>query len=359
MLRRAIAAVSPLVMLALTALAVHAGSPAGIPPAEPPATLAQSPPTTVANVVHTVVAGELRVTSVLAKERVALDASAPEAGGYVWRNLVLEVHLSGDDERIGGEGTMVVDCDFEDDDTDTAGTCRATAAWSNGGGGWRSVATGTVGSADRIHDMRHITLGTGGYEGLMLTLHLVGADPQRFVGRLDPVYTADEILENHATRPWIAAYHWTVTDIVWAGHPARDTSTFDGRCAVPSPCIVHGSIDGMSTHAGRIRGTTSHCDRGMTFGDGQFTIVAADGSTLVGTFDDGHGGIDPTTTVGWWTDNWTITGGTGLFEGATGSGFEDATFRPWDAWLDGPQLANIWMEGTITYQPDHVVTQTR
>lgn len=345
-----------LVALSLTAAAARAAAPVGLPPPDTQPALARTPPPVTATAAHADVTGELRVVGVLADGDIAPLAPHPPDGPFATRNRVLEISVDCDDERVGGEGTMVVDCDFENDRADAAGACRVTATWGNAGGSWRSVGSGTVTASDRVHDMRHIALGEGGYEGLMLTFRATGADPQRLVGQLDPVYTADEILENRATRPWIAAYHWTVTDSEWAGLSGQASSTFGGRCTRPAPWLVHGAIDGLSTHAGRISGTTSHCDHGMTFDEGRFTIVTGDGSSLTGVFTDGYGGIDATTAEGWWTDNWTITGGTGLFEGATGSGFEDAAFRPWDAWPDGPQCAHIWMQGTVTYHPDHVVT---
>ncbi|HSJ64378.1 MAG TPA: hypothetical protein VK922_10850 [Gemmatimonadaceae bacterium] len=59
--------------------------------------------------------------------------------------------------------------------------------------------------------------------------------------------------------------------------------------------------------------------------DGEFTNTAADGSTIIGTYD---GYLVPTSHPTQFTIQGTfvITGGTGRFEGASGSGLATGTF---------------------------------
>jgi len=160
-------------------------------------------------------------------------------------------------------------------------------------------------------------------------------------------------------RPWKAKLVWTVTGIEWAGEPGQATSTFGGRCSAPSDYVISAAFAGEATHAGKITGTTEHCSQiswsngapaGATYSDGRGTCVSANGSTIILRYGNGTTGFDPAATELWFRDDWTFIGGTGLFEGATGSGEEGGHFVDFMALLAGAPV-QMWMEGSITYSP--------
>ncbi len=160
-------------------------------------------------------------------------------------------------------------------------------------------------------------------------------------------------------RPWKASLMWTVAGIEWAGQPGVDKSYFDGRCSKLSDYVISGAFQGEATHAGRVTGTTEHCSQltwgpqgptGAAYTDGQGSVVAANGSTLVLRYGDGTHGVDIETGENWFRDTWTFNGGTGLFAGATGRGQEEGRFKDFDTLLAGA-AAPMWMKGTITYDP--------
>jgi len=81
--------------------------------------------------------------------------------------------------------------------------------------------------------------------------------------------------------------------------------------------VVHAT--GTATQLGRFSFTNPHVVNPATStGAGTFEFVAADGDTLVG---EGTGVATPTSTpnVLFIVETWTITGGTGRFDGATGN----------------------------------------
>jgi hypothetical protein len=161
-------------------------------------------------------------------------------------------------------------------------------------------------------------------------------------------------------RPWKANMEWSVLGLDWAGVPfSGETSTFEGRCSVPSDYVIRGRFAGQATHAGRFAGEGSHCSQlhmtpdgpgAVTYSDGRGTLVAANGSTLSLRWDNGTSGFDPATGMHWFRDRFTFDGGTGLFEGATGGGEEGGSFSDFEAILAGTP-ATMWMEGTISYGP--------
>jgi hypothetical protein len=105
-------------------------------------------------------------------------------------------------------------------------------------------------------------------------------------------------------------------------------------------------VTGRATHLGAYTGTGSHCSQldlatgVVVFGDGAFALTAASGDTLTGTYTNGYGPPDGT-----FTDDVTITGGTGRFAGATGqardNGVADVTTTPW--------TIAVTFEGWIAY----------
>lgn len=132
--------------------------------------------------------------------------------------------------------------------------------------------------------------------------------------------------------------------VVYApGFPfVRDT--FGGRCSVPSDWTISFTLTGEVTHLGSFTSVGGHCSRLdmatgiVVFGDGVFTTTSANGDTLTGTYTNGYGPPDGT-----FTDDVTLTGGTGRFSGATGeavdSGVADVTATPptivvrFDGWI--------------------------
>lgn len=160
-------------------------------------------------------------------------------------------------------------------------------------------------------------------------------------------------------RPYKATAMWTARNIQWAGMPGQATSTFGGRCSVPSDYVISAEFEGQATHAGRVTGTTSHCSQiawgpqgpmGAAYSDGEGVITTANGSTIILRYGNGTTGVDPDTGLLWFRDQWTFIGGTGLFAGATGSGAESGSFASFEAILTGTPVP-MWMEGTINYTP--------
>ena len=124
--------------------------------------------------------------------------------------------------------------------------------------------------------------------------------------------------------------------------------TFGGRCSVPSDWIAVWSGTGQSEQTGLIKAYGSDCDRidlttgNLLYGDGVITEYGANGDFIYGTYTNGHGTLGGTI-----SDDWTITGGTGRFAGATGQGVEQFILlappsfsgeplpfiNPWQGWI--------------------------
>ena len=125
-------------------------------------------------------------------------------------------------------------------------------------------------------------------------------------------------------------------------------STFGGRCSTPSDWVAHWSGTGTSSHTGKISAFGSDCDRvdlatgNVVYDEGVITEWGANGDYIFATYTNGRG-----TLGGTFTDDWTITGGTGRFAGATGQGTEEFILlvppsfdgkplpfiNPWDGWI--------------------------
>lgn len=127
-------------------------------------------------------------------------------------------------------------------------------------------------------------------------------------------------------------------------------STFGGRCSTPSDWIAHWSGTGTSNYTGLIKAWGSDCDRvdlatgKVVYDEGVITEYGANGDYIFATYTNGRG-----TLGGTFTDDWTITGGTGLFAGATGQGTEDFILLAPPS-FDGKPLPfiNPWV-GWISY----------
>jgi hypothetical protein len=89
------------------------------------------------------------------------------------------------------------------------------------------------------------------------------------------------------------------------------------RCPVLTIQITGG---GTSTHLGKFTTVQSHCAAppSLAFTNGEFTLTAANGDQLFGTYEGDFLPLEPPLAA---IDGaFTVTGGTGRFEGATGGG---------------------------------------
>lgn len=144
---------------------------------------------------------------------------------------------------------------------------------------------------------------------------------------------------------------WITSQVFAPGFPA-ERSTFEGRCATPSDYVIEFSGTGQATHLGTVTAVFEHCSRmdvdmstgavEFKYGDGQMIMLAANGDELRATYTDGTGELMADGNVAW-SDAFTLTGGTGRFAGASGSGHDAGTTHSVTGWT-------VWaMEGTITY----------
>ncbi len=144
---------------------------------------------------------------------------------------------------------------------------------------------------------------------------------------------------------------WVTSQIYAPGFPI-ERSTFEGRCSIPSDYIVEFAASGQATRLGEFTIVFGHCSRinvdpgtgavSFDYGDGRGTFVAANGDELHGTYDAGSADLTAGGIVVW-QDTFTLVGGTGRFDGASGGGQEAGTtdsVTGWTTWA---------FEGTITY----------
>ncbi len=174
---------------------------------------------------------------------------------------------------------------------------------------------------------------------------------------------ANALIAPAPVEPYKANAEGRVTQIDWAsgqGPVPGVTSTFDGRCSVPSDFVITFAVIGEATHLGRFTGQMGHCSQliwtqqgpaGTTYGDGRFTLSAANDDTVTGMYTNRESGTDASG-LHWFLDDWTITGGTGRFAGATGHGEQGGAFNDFFAMLAGAPI-KMWMEGTITYSAEN------
>ena len=133
--------------------------------------------------------------------------------------------------------------------------------------------------------------------------------------------------------------------------------TFDGRCTAPSDWVTTIDLRGTAAHLGRVTAVASHCTQidifttpnPGVFQDGRMVVEAANGDELWLTYTGGFVftpqgapdvGLSEITfsTV-------TVVGGTGRFDGATGS----LTGSALDVFPTGPNTADFG--GWIVYDP--------
>jgi hypothetical protein len=134
-------------------------------------------------------------------------------------------------------------------------------------------------------------------------------------------------------------------------------STFDGRCSVPSTWVTTIDSTGTAAHLGHVSVTQSHCTWFDVLGtaatenpfvDGQMVITAANGDELWVHYSGYFLFAAASEAVGVSDihyETMTIVGGTGRFEGASGS----LTGRARDDFPTGPNAASY--AGTIVYDP--------
>jgi hypothetical protein len=155
--------------------------------------------------------------------------------------------------------------------------------------------------------------------------------------------------------PFRATGTYQITAVEYAGVPSVDRSTFGGRCSVPSDWVASGILTGTAAHLGNVTGTFGNCSQvtwmqteggpvpvASTYGDGQATLVAANGDVLTATYGDGVGTFGPS--GGTLEDRITFVGGTGRFEGATGEAVEHGLITTLDAPIP------FVISGTINYR---------
>lgn len=156
-------------------------------------------------------------------------------------------------------------------------------------------------------------------------------------------------------RPSRAKFVFSAYDVTFA--PPGTLSTFGGRCSVPSAFVVFATVSGEMTHAGRFEGTASHCNQpsstpgiAATYTDGTFSAVTANRDVLTGSYSSGTvrpgaGGLLL------FDDAFTVTGGTGRFESATGGGTEHGELLGDVADVLSGAPVSFEQSGSITYAP--------
>lgn len=128
----------------------------------------------------------------------------------------------------------------------------------------------------------------------------------------------------------------------------------DESCEAPQFIRVIVDFEGNGTHLGKFTGNFSFCvDEESNYGPSDSYMVAANGDILyvsiagqvIGGREDDH----PEYVTSYWRDPFVILGGTGRFEGATGSGMSDDYNSSED-----PYSHHHW-EGTITLKKSNVI----
>jgi len=124
-----------------------------------------------------------------------------------------------------------------------------------------------------------------------------------------------------------------------------------GRCGAAPPNLLIGSYMGIGTsNLGAFTTAESRCvsQATATLFNGLFTFNFANGSTFFGT-DSGTVTLPPINGISPFSLTFNITGGTGLFAGATGSllGTGQVVFNP-----DGTTNNTLNINGTITTVPE-------
>ena len=136
-------------------------------------------------------------------------------------------------------------------------------------------------------------------------------------------------------------------DRPWAGHSTGQT-WFDVTNPKGCDAGITTRVDqpAMATHFGNAFLVMSHCPTGVlsdNFADSEFTLIGANGDAVFGTYVGWLDGYDEVLGDQFFgTLTITITGGSGRFEGASGSavmeihsifeGYDDLSWAWWAAW---------------------------
>jgi hypothetical protein len=215
--------------------------------------------------------------------------------------------------------------------------------------------TGAIDDDDLTLDI-HIDGGTGRF---------VRANGNaRGVGTVDPATGAGEYRVDgmfsynasdgpaHKQLPFAAEAECNVVGMECANEYCSETSTFHGRCSIPSTWVIRFTVEGSSDPLGPIDGWAEHCSqvtwaapgipRTATYTDGRMEFTLAEGAKVWGTYTNGVGtfledGTNP------FQDEFTFTGGTGRYRNIRGSGIEWGTATALDASIP------LWMKGWIRY----------
>jgi hypothetical protein len=106
----------------------------------------------------------------------------------------------------------------------------------------------------------------------------------------------------------ITINYWHVVEIEWAGDEplSGETSTFDGRCSVPSDYFARGRAEGLTFPTGPGTAETEHCGqlvwevedaqrvlRGRLGTDGFMMLRGDDGSVMTASFFADESSFDP------------------------------------------------------------------
>jgi hypothetical protein len=132
----------------------------------------------------------------------------------------------------------------------------------------------------------------------------------------------------------------TITDFFMLpadpSNPMGGSSTFGGRCSVPSTWLSVFGFEGTMPQMGRIHARASHCSQVlaepidghiMTYDDGVAWLRAANGDDLFIEYSNGVTFPPDATGYAVWMDQWAVASGTGRLAGATGAGVDSGTVQ--------------------------------
>lgn len=153
-------------------------------------------------------------------------------------------------------------------------------------------------------------------------------------------------------RPYGAKLVWRTDSIVTASQSGDPL--FGGRCSAPSRFVEFGHLSGQIMHAGLSRGTGEQCiqgtpQTGLTITDGILTFTTANGDVLIVSY--AQATISLVNGLFIVDGQFSVTGGTGRFEGASGAGTQhgEANATPLEVLAGAP--LQLEQTGTIRYAP--------
>lgn len=153
-------------------------------------------------------------------------------------------------------------------------------------------------------------------------------------------------------RPYGAKLVWHTDSIVTAQQSGDPL--FGGRCSVPSRFVEFGHLIGEIMHAGLSHGTASQCVQGtpktgLTITDGVITFTTANGDVLIVSY--ARATISLVDGLFIADGDFSLSGGTGRFEGASGGGTQhgEASGTPQEVLAGAP--LQLRQSGVITYAP--------